>query len=211
MTRRAIGTLICIVVIIAATILVAYCRPKPTPVPPKEQKSLDSLAITKPAFDSTVQAKAKAETVYIARARENAAIAASVRHVADSLRQVAIVAQRAAEDARDTSSRWFRVAQLNRQEADTLRVALDRQTARADNLFEAMTTAEARAQLLTARLVSVEDLNHRLTADLQRSDPPCRVAFIAKCPSRRVSAVLGAGAALGVALYGRQLVALVRP
>lgn len=206
MTRRAVAILIAALVVGAG--LVAYCRPTPTPIPRTEQRTIDSLAITKPSFDSTTHALAQRETIFVAQSRQNAQIAALVRRTADSLRQVANVAEASARAARDTSSRWFRVAQLNRQEADTLRVALDAATIRGNQLDSALVASRERGNLLNARLLSVEDLSHRLAADVAKPDP-CRVLFVARCPSRKTSALLGAAAALGAALYGKHLVALV--
>lgn len=208
MKPRAVAVLLIAALTVVA--LVLYFRPKPTPIPAREKTTMDSLAATKPAFTATVETLTVRESVYVQRAAEKAAVTRVILHTADSLRRVAIVAEASAREARDTSSRWFRVAMLNRAEADTLRVALDSATARGDHLDSALVAVREAKNIINARLLTVEDLSNRLAADLQRADPPCRVAFVARCPSRKTSALIGAGLAVGAVLYGKQLVSLIK-
>lgn len=165
------------------------CRPKPTPIPPKEQSSTDSLRITQRGFQAQRDTLIVRETTFVRQSAINRAGAITSTHAADSLHALANAAQRVAEAERDTSSRWHDVAILRGLENDSLRSANGGLLAALDNQTQARTAADARSSADSSRLAAVQNLNDRLAADLRRADPPCRVLYIARCPSRRVVAL----------------------
>lgn len=210
MSRRMMGALILFAVLLAVLLLYT-CRPEPTPIPEKERKTSDSLEMTKPGHAAQVETLTVRETLFVRQSNRTAAVAGVSLRTADSLRTVAIVAQRAAETAGDTASLWRRVAMVNRAEADTLRVALDTMTAARANEQTARLAADRRATLEASRRVALEDFSRRLEADLARSSPPCRwLIGLARCPTRKETVVLtvvaGAGAALVAKLKPWQMV-----
>jgi hypothetical protein len=124
---------------------VGFCRPKRNPIPSKEQRTIDSLSITKPAFDSTQLARSRAETVYVAQSAHEARRGAQSAGVADSLREIANALQRQAEAEHDTVSTWRAVALAREREADTLRSALSTTARALDLQISARQEADARA------------------------------------------------------------------
>jgi hypothetical protein len=184
--------------------LVAYCRPKPAPIPRAEQKSLDSLEATKPAFSALRDTLILRETTYVTRSSINRAQAIAATQAADSLRERAIVAQRVAEAARDTSSAWRTVAQLRTAESDSLRSANGALVTALSDMNLARSAAVSRATAAEARLTASENLNARLAEDVRAGDR-CRILYIAACPSRKTAAISGVilGAAV-VALIDRR-------
>ncbi len=201
-TQRSIGLAAAALVIVLA--LVAYCRPKPAPIPRAEQKTIDSLDATRPAFDSSRAASVRIETLYVARSAEKSRTAGRVAQVADSLRDVANALQRAAEAERDTSSQWYGVATARKQEADSLRVANGTLVSALADQVMARTAAQARATAAETRLLAVGELNARLAEDVRAGDR-CRVLYVASCPSRKVAAIGGVVVgALAVALIDRR-------
>lgn len=183
---------------VAAVALVAFafCRAKPTPIPTREQHTIDSLAITKPGYQARRDTFVRVESIYVAQSAGNARQARQARHAADSLHALANAAQRVAEAERDTSSRWHDVAVLRGIENDSLRVANTGLDSALAQQIRARTAADARSSADSARLYSSEDLNRRLAIDLQRASPPCRIAWAFKCPTRTQTAVVSLG--LGV-------------
>jgi len=172
------------------------CRPTPTPIPPKEQTSIDSLNVTSPFYRARRDTFVRVESVYVAQSLRNRSGAMTSSHAADSLGALANVALRLAEAERDTSTHWHDVAILRGLENDSLRSANGGLLTALEQQTQARTAADARSSADSSRLAAVQNLNERLAADLRRSDPPCRVLVIARCPSRRVVAV--ASVALGV-------------
>jgi hypothetical protein len=168
----------------------AFCRHDPTPIPRAEQKTADSLDATNPAFRATRDTLIVRETTYVAQSAQHRAQSTQSTHAADSLRTLANAAQRTAEQARDTSSHWHDVAILRGLESDSLRSALGGAMSALEEQTKARTAADARDVLDSARLAAVRHLNDRLAADLRRADPPCRVAFAFRCPSRKVVALV---------------------
>jgi hypothetical protein len=182
----------------------AWCRPTPTPIPPKEQTSIDSLNVTSPFYRARRDTLVRVESVYVAASLKNRAGAINAARAADSLRDVAIAWQRTAEAQGDTSSRWYEVAKVRGIENDSLRSANGGLLAALEHQIRARTAADARSVLDSSRLAAVQNLNDRMAADLRRADPPCRVAFAFRCPSRKAVAVTSlALGVLGVVAYQR--------
>lgn len=180
------GVLACLAVV---TWTVIDLWPHPNPIPPREQATADSLTATKPDYTRRRDALVKHETTYVAISRQNRAGNLATQRRADSLRAVAIAADSAARAARDTASRWFLSARAWHHTADTLAAA----NLRLETAYAAESTArlaaEARADDAERRRVAAEDdFAARLTRDLARASPPCRVLWL-RCPSRRAVAV----------------------
>lgn len=176
------------------------CSPRENPIPPREARSRDSLAITKPPFDSAQLRRAKAETVFV-RQRVQAVAGANVAagsaetfgHVADSL-------QRLAEQERDTSSLWRATALERGRQVDSLsssnvqlRVALTKDTM-------ALVEADFSVREERRRRVAIEDLSNRLARDVQIAGR-CRILWIASCPTRKAVAVVASLAGAGATYY----------
>jgi hypothetical protein len=183
------------VLLVAASLLVAYCR-RPTPhvIPAKEQRSLDSLAIAKPFYEAQRAALVVHETTYVAQARRNAATALVAERAADSLHDVATAWQHAAEAQLDTSSRWYNVAVAREIENDSLRAANRSLDASILQLTFARAAADTAAAIADARSLALENLNQRLAHDVVTAsrEPQCRIAYVFGCPSRKEVAVLAA-------------------
>lgn len=165
------------------------CRPRATPIPPKEQASIDSLNATSPFYHAQRDTLIVRETTFVRQSAINRAGAIKSTRAADSLHAIANAAQRRAEAERDTSSHWHDVAILRGLENDSLRSANGGLLAALEQQTQARTAADARSSADSSRLAAVQNLNDRLAADLRRADPPCRVLVIARCPSRKAVAV----------------------
>ena len=167
---------------------------KPTPIPPKEQFSRDSLKATQPGFQARVDTLRLIDSTATRQARQSAAAARSALRTADSLRQVAIAAQRHAEAATDSAAM---IAALRETatgfdaEAKRIRVGYDSLAKAYSAESTAHVAAELRANELGTRLLATSDLNDRLAKDLQRASPPCHIAHFFGCPSRKVAFVSG--------------------
>lgn len=191
-------------VLIVVLALVAYCRPTPAPIPRAEQKSIDSLEATKPAFSALRDTLILRETTFVARSVANRAQAIAATLAADSLREGAIAAQLVAEAARDTSSAWRTVAELRTAESDSLRSANGALVTALSDMNLARSAAVSRATAAETRLAASENLNARLADDVRAGDR-CRILFVMSCPSRRVAAVSGViVGAVAVALIDRR-------
>jgi hypothetical protein len=180
---------------VAMLLLLAFCRPKPTPIPPKEKTTIDSLAATKPAFDAG-QAATKGAIVNVVTkiVRDEAAIAAArsdadrERRRADSLARAAAVARTAA----DSAERYRLAYDASSRESTNLRAALD--TATRDLAAARDTLNRTRIQVAddSSRIARHIELEARLTKDLEHAEPPCRIAYVLRCPSRKVVAATAA-------------------
>jgi hypothetical protein len=179
------GVVACVGVV---TWIVIDLWPHPTPIPAPEQRSLDSLASTRPDFRARVDTLIQHETTFVAISRQNRAESIVTARRADSLRRVAIVADSAARAQRDTSSLWRRAAEVWHATADTLAAANVRLGSAYAAESAARVNADVRADEATRRLSATESLNARLSRDLQHAEPPCRALWL-RCPSRRAVAV----------------------
>jgi len=187
-TATIIGAIVAAVVILG---VFAFCRHEPTPLPPAEQTSLDSLAASKPDYQAKRDTLVLRETTFVRQSREDRVRATRAEHAADSLRDLANRWQAAAIAQGDTVTAWYAIATVERHEGDSLRaanIALHR-AATADSV--ARSAADARAESAERRLVASDDLNQRLARDLRQASPPCRILWTLGCPSRKTSFVVG--------------------
>ena len=186
------------VVVLAAVIglalLLAFCRPKSNPIPPKETKSLDSLDATKPTHDSVRKVVTDSATRVVTRIVHDSAAAAKARAEADHYRRVADSALAVARAQHDTTSAAFVAADNATKEANQLRVSND-------SLSKRLTEAHGTIVLLTQQITrdsirqrASDDLNARLANDVKTAGR-CTWAYVFACPSRKV--VLVAGIAAG--------------
>jgi hypothetical protein len=170
--------------------------PRPGPIPAPDQHTLDSLAITKPVFDSTTHALAERETIYVARVDTVRVRIHALDTAARRLQTLADSLAGVAQAAHDSGS-WRAAYDARTEEADTLRRAIAQRDTAFDFEHRARLDADQRADILTHRLTVSEDLNTRLADDVRRA-AECRWLWF-KCPSRmRVAVVAGAvGATVG--------------
>lgn len=203
---RLAGVGVTLAVIVAVAFGLAYmfrsCQPEPPPkIPPKTQKSIDSLEITKPAFDSAQHAGqqkvARDTTVAIghkARANEAEASANFTKITADSL---AAAATRA-KNAEDAAAAWKEAFDARTREAEKWHLAAIRN----DSAYKAERDARIAAVNLwvtdTLRRHAAEVVNTELRDAIKKLEQPCRVPGTfgkVPCPSRTVTFVLTAVAA----------------
>ena len=186
------------VVVLAAVIglalLLAFCRAKPNPIPPKETKSLDSLDATKPTHDSVRKVVTDSATRVVTRIVHDSAAAVKARAEAERYRAVADSALAVARAQHDTTSAAFVAADNATREAYVLRASNDTLSKR---LAEAHGTIVLLTQQVTRdsiRQRASDDLNARLANDVKTAGR-CTWAYVFGCPSRKV--VLVAGIAAG--------------
>jgi hypothetical protein len=177
-------------------LMMALCfrPPPPAPVPPKDQHTLDSLAITKPVFDSIVKSLAVAETVYVARVDTLRLRTTIVQYHADTLRLIA--------DSLAAIAQWKPAYEARTAEADTLRVALVQKDTAFALEHRALLAADQQANILTNRLTVSEDLNTRLAADVKKA-ADCRVLWM-RCPSRTRVAVVAVPLSLAIGFFAHR-------
>lgn len=199
-----------VALLVVASLVFAFCRPKPQPIPAPEQKSLDSLKGNQPAFDSAHVASVRAETVFVKQAAKAAHVDTISARRADSIGRVADSLQRVAEAQHDTTSAWKAVADA--RSAQVVEVTVSRDSARSALASEhaARLLADTRASVTDMRLAATTDLNARLAKDVQNGGQCTWLFGTLRCPSRK-EAVVG-GIALGVAaLEGARLAATGKP
>lgn len=184
-------------------VMVWYSRRTSTApkIPPRTQRSLDSLSITKPTFDSTQAAGRRAvihdtvvSVVYRTRV-EQVVSHANVAHArADSLAAVARVATDSA------ATLWHRAYDVRTSEADSLRRAL----AFSDSAWQYQRDAYTGMRLLyqqdTLRRVAIERVNRELVTAIGKLQQPCRILPFVPCPSRVLTAI-GSAAIGAVVVY----------
>jgi hypothetical protein len=188
MHRRASYTALGIAAAFVILFVFMFCRLKSNVIPPKDQKTIDSLAITQPTFDSSRQATITNETGNVTQSATNARQARQALRAADSLHRLAIIAQQRADAARDTLSRWFTVATLRGVENDSLRSANRGLDSALAQQTEATHAADRRAALDSARRVALADLSAKLASDVKTAGQ-CRVAGFISCPTRTATAI----------------------
>lgn len=147
----------------------------------------DSLAVSRPAFDSTVRELVRVETVTVARATGFAQAATWTKVRADSLRRLseALAGLAAASASADD---WHAAFVVSRQEADSLRVAASAFEHAFGAEREARLEADARADAERARRQAVERLNVRLASDLRHARD-CKLLGV-PCPSRTATGLV---------------------
>jgi hypothetical protein len=159
---------------------------------PKTTRLTDSLAITRPTFDSTITATAKAETVYVTRATDHAQTGTWTRVRADSLHLVADSLAKAASSA----EQWRAAFVVKSQEADTLRQVASHFEHAFGEERAARLEADARADAERERRQALERLNASLAHDLARASE-CRLLGV-PCLPRVVVGLLGIGTGVGL-------------
>jgi hypothetical protein len=173
--------------LVAVAIWFAYCRPKPNVIPAREQFSIDSGKVTKPAFDSTQHAAIQSATTVITKIVHDSGAVVAARAEADQLRHVADSALAVARQLHDTSSAAFVAAENATKEADRLRASNELLAA---DLHVAKDTIVALVQQIrrdSTRQHATDDLNARLARDVKTAGQ-CRILPFVACPSRLVVA-----------------------
>ena len=167
-------------------------------IDPKTQHSIDSLTVTKPAFDSTQKAAAQRvahDTIVtiIHDKASNVALAAArtAQARADSL---ATEASRAA----DSATAWHRAYDARTTEATGLRVAVAEKDSALTSERDARITLARTYGADTLRRIAIERVNRGLQDDIAKLEQPCHIVGPIGCPSRTttgvIAALLGAGA-----------------
>jgi hypothetical protein len=189
MHRRASYILFAIVVGLVILFLFMFCRAQPNVVPPKEQKTIDSMGVTKPIYDSTRKENVKAEGASVLRSSTHVRQATTSLHAADSLHALAIVVQRLAEAQHDTASLWHAVAMLKEKENDSLRASNRGLDSALQQQKIATAFADQRAHIDSIRLVASSQLNDRLANDVKTAGQ-CHFGHgLFQCPTRTETAV----------------------
>jgi len=189
--------------IMAVAIVVAftYCRHEPTPLPKAEAKTADSLNVTAPIYRAHVDTLRQIDSTATRQARAFARSAAIANRTADSLRLVAIAAEERAKAATTSDSQavaWHAASDRYKAEANQRLASYDSlHNAYVDDSI-AHVSATNRADAAEAREIALAGFSDRLQRDLARADPPCRIAILLHCPSRKVVAI--AAAATGYAV-----------
>ncbi len=156
-------------------------------IPSKEQRSLDALEFTMPAYQAQRAALVVHETTYVAQSKREATHATATLHAADSIKEQADTLA-TSSDAQDTTSVWFTIAQLRELESDSLRAMIRWQASALLHQTLARQAADSEVTLADARADALDNLNHRLARDIVKGD--CRIAWVLACPSRKTTAVV---------------------
>lgn len=193
-----------LVILLAAAFVLGvywYLKPEPKPVPRREQRTIDSLAITKPEYTARRDTLVRVETTFVARAETHSRESARLERVAavataraDSLEIRALRAdsiERAAQDSSTAASLWHATADARKLEADTLRVAFARKDSAYQSERKARLAAGLRAVNAELRLDASEDLSRRLARDVAKAGQ-CRVLFVVRCLNRKETAIAAA-------------------
>lgn len=206
---RLAGVGIITVVIIALALGAAWmfksCQPEPGPkIPPATQKSIDSLAATKPTFDSVQHAgqqKVARDTLTaITHKRQATQAEASANFAKITADSLAATAARA-KSADSAAAAWKAAYEARTREAESWHVAAIRN----DSAYQAERQARITAVNLyvadTSRRVAVEKVNSELQEAIKKLEVPCRVPGTfgkIPCPSRTVTMVLTAVVVEGI-------------
>ncbi len=200
--RRAPAVLLTIGVLSIAGVYFAFCRPTPTPLPPAERKTQDSLEATRPDYTRRVDTLVRHETTYVAKSRQEARRAVQAERRADSLHAVAIAAEARSRAATDSARALDAAREANaalEAENTELRAANDKLHGAYAAESLARLAADARALEHDRRRAALEDVKDRLAADLARASAPCHVIpRLVNCPSRKVVAVVAAGVGFAI-------------
>lgn len=173
------GVALAVPIVIAIIVL---SIPKHGTIPEREQRSLDSMRVTKPAYEASRDTLIQRETVFVRRvdtlvrqAKVAVASAEMAHRQADSL---AVIAQR----AHDTASTWHAAYTARTLEADSLRSALTLTFAAETTEHHARVLADARADAADMRVTALTSLNERLATDVKNATQ-CKFLWM-RCPSR---------------------------
>lgn len=189
MHRRASYIAVGIAVAFIILFVFMFCRAQPNVVPPKDQKTFDSLGATKPAYDSGRKENVKAQGAAVLRSSTHARQATQSLHAADSLHALAIALQRLAEAAKDTSSRWYPVAVARQKENDSLRASNRGLDSALTEQKAATALADQRARIDSIRLFVSSQLNDRLANDIKTAGQCRWMAGLLACPTRTATAI----------------------
>lgn len=179
------------------------CQPTPPPkIPPKVQKSIDSLATTRPSFDSAAVAGRQEvardttrATGFKKQGTQAEATANFAKITADSL--AASAARTHASDS--AAAAWKDAYDARTREAEAWHVA----AVRNDSAYQAERDARVRLAGLyaadTLRRIATEKVNGELQDAIKKLQVPCTVPGTfgkVPCPSRTVVMVGSAGLGL---------------
>lgn len=200
---RLAGVGLALAAIVGGSFALAYvfksCQPEPKPkIPVEVQKRIDSLAITKAAFDSGQKAglgrivhDTVRAIVYKTRAAESETRAEIANTTADSLAAQAALAK----TADSAAVAWKAAYDVRTVEADQWRIT----AARNDSAYQAERSARVEALQLydgaVKRLQSTELVNVDLRKAIAKLEQPCRILGPIPCPSRTVTLILSTVAA----------------
>lgn len=168
-------------------------------VPAPIQKTADSLEATRPAFDDRRDSVVRVVAIDTARAVRAERLARARKDSAEGFRRQADSLARLAGTSADSATLWRQAYERRTEEADQLRAS----NAAADSALQ----AERSARLRVSQLFSESELRRRQAEEvvipgLERAiaqlEKPCRIVGPIPCPSRRVSFVAGAAAAVAI-------------
>lgn len=193
-----------IVAIAAAVLGLAWmfksCQPEPAPkIPPKTQRAIDSLTMTKPSFDAsqvagrqqvardTIRASVQKRQASQAEASANFA-----KLTADSLAQTAA----ALHSADSAALAWKEAYDARTREAEAWHVASIRNDSAYRAEHDARVAMTALYEADTLRRHAIEAVNLDLQKAIKKLEAPCRIVGPIPCPNRTVtmvgSVILGA-------------------
>lgn len=193
--------------VLAGAICLAWffrsCQREPPPkIPPATQRSIDSLVITKPVFDSTQVAgrqQVARDTLVAVSHRRRAVQAEASAQVSKATADSLAVAAEKIKQTDSAVTAWKDAYQARTLEAESWRLA----AVRNDSAYQ----SERRARLGLAQLYgadtlrrnAVERVNTELQTAILRLQQPCKVIGPISCPSRTVTMAvsLTAGAVIG--------------
>jgi hypothetical protein len=171
-------------------------------IPSDVARRIDSMSITRPAFDSTqaagrvtiIRDTSAALVARRAAARSDSMAKASERR-ADSLADVA----REAKASDSAAVGWMLAYEARTEEASALRISRDSARAAYASEHRALVTLGGLYAADTLRRSETDRINSDLRKAIDRLEKPCRVVGPIPCPNRIVSALLGAAAGAGAA------------
>lgn len=176
--------------VLVGSLWFAFCRPRPNPIPPKEQTTIDSMAATKPHFDSTRHGVVDSARKVVTRIVHDSAAAVRARAEADQYRRLADSALAVARAQHDTTSAAFVAAENATKEAEQLRASNDTLTHRLSESKQTILALTEQVGRDSSRLAASENLDARLARDVKTAGQ-CRILPFVACPSRKVVAVGG--------------------
>lgn len=197
-----------VAVIIAIALGLAWffrsCQKEPGPkIPPRTQRSIDSLVITKPVFDSMQHAGqqqvARDTTRAISYRRQAQQAESSANFSKVTADTLAATAERI-KAADSAATAWKAAYEARTREAESWHLAAIRN----DSAYQAERDARLTLGSLygadTLRRIATEKVTTELQDAIKHLQQPCRVIGRIPCPSRTVTFVLTAVAA-GTAGY----------
>lgn len=204
MKRLALGGAALLAIGLGVLLAFQSCRDSdPGPkIPPEVARRIDSMAITRPAFDSTQRAgrvEIIRDTTAAIVARRAAARSDSLAKLseqrADSLAEVA----RDAKTSDSAAVAWMLAYEARTEEASALRVSRDSARTAYASEHRALLTLSGLYAADTLRRTETERINRDLRTVISKLEKPCRIVGPIPCPNRTVSALLGVAAGVGAA------------